>query len=143
MAFVSVPKDLTAVKTKVLFGLTKRQLICFGGGAALGVPLFFIVKAHAATSVATILMIVLMLPFFLLAIYEKDGQPLEKYIGKIIQVCFVRQKRRPYITNNFFAVLDRQAKLDKEVYGIVHSKKAHPHRTKTDRSGHRAGKPKQ
>ena len=30
MAFVSVPKDLTKVKNKIIFNLTKRQLICFG-----------------------------------------------------------------------------------------------------------------
>ena len=41
MAYVPVPKDLNAVKTKVLFNLTKRQLICFGSGAAVAVPLFF------------------------------------------------------------------------------------------------------
>ena len=40
MAYVPVPKDLNAVKTKVLFNLTKRQLVCFGSGAAVGVPLF-------------------------------------------------------------------------------------------------------
>ena len=28
MAFVSVPKDLTKVKNKVVLNLTKRQLIC-------------------------------------------------------------------------------------------------------------------
>ena len=143
MAFVPVPKDLTAVKTKVLFNLTKRQLICFGSGAAIGVPLFFLVKAHAASSVAALTMIVVMLPFFMLAMYEKNGQPLEKVIHNIIQVSFVRQKRRPYVTNNFYAVLERQTKLDKEVYGIVHGQKAHPRRKKADRSGHRAGKPKQ
>ena len=27
MAFVSVPKDLTKVKNKIIFNLTKRQLI--------------------------------------------------------------------------------------------------------------------
>ena len=35
MAYVQVPKDLTRVKTKVMFNLTKRQLICFGGAAAI------------------------------------------------------------------------------------------------------------
>lgn len=31
MAFyVSVPRDLSRVKTKVFFNLTKRQIICFG-----------------------------------------------------------------------------------------------------------------
>ena len=44
MAYVPVPKDLTKVKTKVMFNLTKRQLVCFGGGALVGVPLFFLLK---------------------------------------------------------------------------------------------------
>ena len=39
MAYVPVPKDLTKVKTKVAFNLTKRQLVCFGSGALIGVPL--------------------------------------------------------------------------------------------------------
>ena len=56
MAYVPVPKDLNAVKTKVLLNLTKRQLICFGAGAALGVPLFFLLKAHTGVSAAAICM---------------------------------------------------------------------------------------
>ena len=42
MAYVPVPKDLTKVKTKVAFNLTKRQLVCFGGGALLGLSLIHI-----------------------------------------------------------------------------------------------------
>ena len=38
MAYVTVPKDLTHVKSKVLFGLTKRQLVCFGGALLTGGP---------------------------------------------------------------------------------------------------------
>ena len=48
MAYVNVPKDLTKVKTKVLFNLTKRQLICFGSGSLIGVPLFFLLKGSIA-----------------------------------------------------------------------------------------------
>ncbi|BAL00076.1 hypothetical protein OBV_28770 [Oscillibacter valericigenes Sjm18-20] len=44
MAYVPVPKDLTTMKTKVLLNLTKRQLICFGGGALIGVTLFFLLE---------------------------------------------------------------------------------------------------
>ncbi len=32
MPFVSVPKDLDKVKTKVALNLTKRQLVCFSTG---------------------------------------------------------------------------------------------------------------
>ena len=38
MAFVSVPKDLTKVKNKIILNLTKRQLICLGIAAAVGLP---------------------------------------------------------------------------------------------------------
>lgn len=137
MAYVPVPKDLNAVKTKVLLNLTKRQLVCFGAGAALGVPLFFLLKAHTGVSTAAICMILLMLPFFLLAMYEKNGQPLEKIVRNIVQVCFLRPKQRPYATNSFYAVLERQDNLDRKVYRIVHPHKTHPRRTQADRGRHR------
>ena len=122
MAYVPVPKDLSKIKTKVAFNLTKRQLVCFGGGALIGVPLFFLLKGPVGTSTAAMCMMVVMLPFFLFAMYEKHGQPLEKILGNIIRVSVIRPKERPYRTNNFYAVLERQAKLDKEVYDIVHRK---------------------
>ena len=132
MAYVPVPKDLNSVKTKVAFNLTKRQLICFGSGALIGVPLFFILKSHISVSASAICMMIIMLPAFLLGTYEKNGQPLEKIIRNIIQVLIKRPKRRPYQTNNFYAVLERQDSLDKEVYGIVSGKKAHESRKAGD-----------
>lgn len=124
MAYVPVPKDLTKVKTKVMFNLTKRQLICFGGGALIGVPLFFLLLMPLGSSTAAMCMMLVMLPFFLLGVYEKNGQPLEKVAGNIIRSSILRPKQRPYRTNNFYAVLERQDKLDKEVHMIVHGKKA-------------------
>ena len=77
-AYIPVPRDLTRVKSKILFNLTKRQLLCFGAGALIGVPSFFLLKAGGNTSMASICMIIIMLPFFFLGMYERDGQPLEK-----------------------------------------------------------------
>ena len=126
MAYVPVPKDLTKVKTKVAFNLTKRQLICFGGGALIGVPLFFLLRVPMGNSTAAMCMMMVMLPFFLLGVYEKNGQPMEKIVRNILRVCFFRPKQRPYKTNNFYAALERQDRLDKEVYRIVYgNQKAH------------------
>lgn len=121
MAYVQVPKDLNAVKTKVLFNLTKRQLICFGGGALIGIPLFFLLKGPAKMSAsgASICMVLVMLPLFLMAVYEKNGLPLEKIVRNIIRVLFLRPKQRPYQTNNFYAAVMRQYQLDEEVSRIV------------------------
>ncbi len=41
MPYVPVPKDLTKVKTKLAFNLTKRQLICFSLAALVGVAGIF------------------------------------------------------------------------------------------------------
>ena len=87
MAYVTVPKDFTRVKSKVVFGLTKRQLICFGGALLVGVPLFFLLRGRVPTSAAALIMVFAMLPGLLLALYERHGQPLEVVVWQIIQCC--------------------------------------------------------
>lgn len=99
MAYVTIPKDLSRIQSKVLFGLTKRQVICFGAAA--------------------LCMILVMLPFFLFAMYEKNGQPLEVFLGHLIQNKFIRPKVRIYQTNNLYSALVRQSKLEQEVKRIA------------------------
>ncbi len=96
MAYVPVPKDLSRIKTKVAFNLTKRQLIFFAAALLVGLPLFFLLKGSTGTSLAAFVMILVMLPCFLFAMYEKHGQPLETLIKNIIQTKFIRPKERPY-----------------------------------------------
>ncbi len=119
MAYVPVPKDLSKVKTKVAFNLTKRQIVCFAAALLIGLPLFFLLKDSAGTSLAAMAMIVVMLPCFLLAMYEKHGQPLEVVVRNVVQTKFTRPKERPYRTENLYAVLEKQRKLEKEVSAIV------------------------
>ena len=126
MAYVPVPKDLTKVKSKLLFNLTKRQLICFGGGALIGVPLFFLLRGSLGASSAAILMVLSMLPLFVMGLYEKNGRPLEKVLGDVIQTVFLRPKQRPYQTDNLYAVLMRQEQMEREVQKIVRQTKTHP-----------------
>lgn len=118
-AYIPVPRDLTRVKSKVFFNLTKRQLICFGAAALIGVPLFFLVKGTGNVSLAALSMIIVMLPLFFLAMYEKDGQPLEVIARHFIQAKFIRPKVRPYQTDNYYDALMRQHNLEKEVNAIV------------------------
>ena len=68
-------------------------------------------------------MVFLMLPFFLLALYEKNGQPLEKVLHYYIQSRFIRPKKRPYKTENVHAALMKQAQIEKEVNRIVQGAK--------------------
>ena len=111
MAYVTIPKDLSRVQSKVLFGLTKRQVICFGAAAIIGVPLFFLTKGALGTTTAALCMILVMLPFFLFAMYQRNGQ--------LIQNKFLRPKVRIYQTNNLYSALVRQYELEQEVKKIA------------------------
>ena len=118
-SYISVPRDLTKVKSKVMFNLTKRQLICFGMAVLIGVPSFFLMKTVMKTNTAVMGMMVIMMPFFFLAMYEKNGQSLEVILEHMIQAIFKRPKIRPYVTDNYYAALVRQAQAEMEVEKIV------------------------
>ena len=122
MAYVPVPKDLTRVKSKFLFNLTKRQVVCFGLGALAGLPVFFLTKEAIGVSMAAALMIVIMLPFFLFAMFERNGQPLEVLLKHYIQARFVRPRTRVFETENFYATLEQNTRNRREVRKILHGK---------------------
>ena len=111
MAYVSVPNDLSKVKTKMAFNLTKRQLICFGSAAVIGIPAYLNTRAAIGGTGAMILMIVLMLPCFLLAMYERDGLPFEKVLRNIIRSTFLWPRVRPYKTANIYAYLSSRKEV--------------------------------
>ena len=125
MAYVNVPNDLSKIKTKLAFNLTKRQLICFGAAAAVGVPLYLLTRGALGNSAALLLMLAVMLPAFLLAMYERDGLPLEKVARNIIRARFLRSGPRPYRTENIYApfTLGGAAKKEDAIAKHKHAKK--------------------
>jgi hypothetical protein len=122
MAYVSIPKDLNAVKSRIILGLNKRQAVCFGAAALTGVPLFFLLKGIIPTNLTAILMVIVMMPWFMFAMFEKNGQPLEVYLRYIVAVKYTKPQKRIYQTGNIYAALERQAKLYGEVHRIVNNK---------------------
>jgi hypothetical protein len=108
MAFVSVPKDLNKVKTKLALNLTKRQLICFSAAGLIGIPMYFLTKGVIGNSAGILLMIALMFPFFFISMYERDGQPAEKVICNMIRVRLLWPGKRPYKTENFYGVIQKE-----------------------------------
>ena len=118
-SYISVPRDLSKVKTKVFMNLTKRQILCFGAGALIGVPVFFLLKSSGNLSLAALGMMAVMLQLFFLAMYEKDGQPLEVVAKHFYEAKIKRPKIRPYQTNNYYALLEKQYDAEMEVMQIV------------------------
>jgi len=108
MPYVNVPTDLSKIKSKIAFNLTKRQLICFGCAAVVGVPAYLLTRGGIGNSAALFLMIGIMLPAFLLAMYERDGLPAEKVVRNILRARFLWPGIRPYKTENFYMVLTKE-----------------------------------
>ena len=112
---VPVPKDLSGIKTKVALNLTKRQIICFSGAAITGVPLYFLTKGVLGTQASALIMVGVMLPFFFLAMYERDGFPAEKLLYFMIRQKMLTPGIRPYKSENLYEQLEEREKIKKEV----------------------------
>ena len=119
MAYVSVPKDLTHVKKKLVGNFTKRQCILFPPGIILGVALFFLTKNTIGKDLAIYLMIAVMLPFFYISEFQRNGQHLEVILKNYIETKYFRNTTRPYVTENGYEALMRQAEVEKEVKRIL------------------------
>ena len=100
--YANVPRDLTRVKSKLFLNLTKRQILCFGAAIVVGLPLFFLLRGTGNMTLAAMVMILVMLPFFFLAMYERNGQPLEVILRHFITARFKRKKIRRYQTENMY-----------------------------------------
>ena len=118
--YTKVPRDLTRVKEKIIFNMTKRQLVCFGMAALIGFPAYFYLKNRAGATTASLCMVFLMIPMFLLAMYDKNGQPLEVLIMQMIRTKYLRCKKRPYkLEKNYQSeknkCLNEKKSLDKRI----------------------------
>ena len=122
MPYVNVPNDLSKIKTKIAFNLTKRQLVCFGVGAAVGIPVYLLTRSAIGNTGALFVMLGIMLPAFMMAMYERDGQPFEKVLRNILNTCLLRSGVRPYKTQNIYAPF---AGKDEPVAENKNQKQAH------------------
>ena len=112
---VAVPKNLSGIKTKVAMNLTKRQLVCFGSAGAVGIPFYIFTKGVIGTQASALIMVALMLPFFFLAMYEKDGFPAEKILYFMIRQKILTPGIRPYKSENLYRQLEEKERMKKEV----------------------------
>ena len=105
--YVQIPKDLNDIKEKFIMGFTKRQVICFGIGLALGAPVFFVSRNFVGMSTAIMAMGIVAAPAILCGLYRKNGVFLEKQ-AKYMREYFTRPRKRYYKTTNIFIAVERQ-----------------------------------
>lgn len=88
MIYVQIPKDLSKVKTKVAFNLTKRQLIGFSIALLIGFPIYLYTRGFLGNDISVILVMLLTFPIFFITFYEKDGLRFEVYLKSIFKFKF-------------------------------------------------------
>ena len=108
MAFCTIPKDMDRIKNKVVLNMTKRQLICFGTAILIGVPTYIFTRGTIGNSFAVLLMMAVMSPLFLLAMYEKDGISAEKLLRNYIRAKFYWSDVRAYKAESLYKTLTKQ-----------------------------------
>lgn len=108
-------KQPSGIKTKVAMNLTKRQLVCFGSAGAVGIPFYIFTKGVIGTQASALIMVALMLPFFFLAMYEKDGFPAEKILYFMLRQKILTPGIRPYKSENLYRQLEEKERMKKEV----------------------------
>lgn len=110
--YVKIPKDLNDIKEKFIMGFTKRQVICFGIGLVIGLPVFFLTRTALGMSGAIFAMGACAAPAILCGLYRKNGVFLEKQV-KFIFEYFTRPRKRYYKTTNIYECIERHIEYDK------------------------------
>ena len=91
------------------------------------------------TDVAALMMVAVMLPFFFIAMYEKDGVPAEQYLKQVIEMKFIRPGIRRYKVENLYEQLKERELKEKEVEALERKQK----KWKEERYGKADGKSKE
>lgn len=110
--YVQIPKDLREIKQKFILGLTKRQLICFSIGLAMGLPVFWLTKNFLGLSGGIAAMGIIAAPAILCGIYKKNGIFLERQIKNMIKY-FKSPRIRTFRNVNNFECIERQLEYNR------------------------------
>lgn len=114
--YMKIPKDLNGIKDKVVFHLTKRQLVFFSIGLVIGFTVYWFTYKSLGTSTAAVLLFLCASPFFITGMYVdiNSGFTLERKIANIIRynIC---PKIRPYKTENIYRKMQDCTEYKEEV----------------------------
>ena len=122
---VDMVTDPTKVKPKFIGSFTKRQVICYGLAALIGIPFYLLVKDTIGKETAALFMVALMFPFIIASMYEKDGLPAERYFFRFFLWKFIRPVKRTYKKENRFEREAKRKKMEEEVMKLERKQSCH------------------
>lgn len=107
---IKIPKDLDNIREKFMFGLTKRQCLCFAIAFILGVPVYFLVRKQGI-ELGILAMGFTAAPAIICGIYKKNGLTFEKHFKFTIRFL-KRPKLRLYKSENIYELIEKQIEIN-------------------------------
>lgn len=107
MIEIRVPKEITAYKEKLLFGLTARQTIASVVALGINVPLYFWGKDILGSEAMSWIVIFIALPIVFLGYFKYNEMVFEKFLVAVIQAEFIYPRKRIYQMENYLDNIQR------------------------------------
>ena len=95
---VEIPQELKNIKSKLLFGLTKRQLIGFICAAIVTFPIFLMLR-NISTELAMYTSFALAAPILFITIYKNNNLVAETWIKLLIEYKLIYKNKRKFKVN--------------------------------------------
>ncbi len=92
---VPIPTELKDIKSELVFGLTKRQVVGFGITGALVIPAFLLLK-NFNLSLAMYGSFLLGVPIIFMTIFTKEKLYAEKWLKNILEKRVLFKEKRLY-----------------------------------------------
>lgn len=92
---VQIPTELKDIKSELIFGLTKRQVVGFGITGALVIPTFLLLK-NFNLSLAMYGSFLLGVPIIFMTIFTKEKLYAEKWLKNILEKKVLFKEKRLY-----------------------------------------------
>ncbi len=93
MIEVKIPAEIQEYKSKVIAGLSLRQLIAIGGALAVGVPVGVFGYGKISNDVLMWLIILIVVPFAGYGFLHFKGMVFEEFVKVMFNYYFLPQKR--------------------------------------------------
>lgn len=92
---VPIPTELKSIKSELIFGLTKRQVVGFGIAVGIVVPSFLLLK-KINISVAMYGSFIIGVPIIFMTMFKKDKLTAENWLKNIIEYNFIFEEKSLY-----------------------------------------------
>jgi hypothetical protein len=113
MLQVEIRKDITEYQEKIIAGLSLRQLAYGSAAVVVGIGSFFLLKQLGMRMEdAGFIVILASAPLFAFGFVRPEGEPLEKYLGRMFRYSFF-PKRRVYKTDMSALEVTKEEHKDK------------------------------